>query len=321
MLPIEELAWRYISKMPPSIQGQGGSAAAFRVACVLVRGYSLPDDIALRLFQRWNESFAQPVWSDAELLHKLKDAREKGQMQFGHLLRDDDDTPRKQCYTPPAPRPVTPERDRAAERAKHQFSPIADDDEQGIVDLRHVTRGMTHLFKNKSLLHNTIQDGHRCWCLVEGTFAQARRYDGGMLQTARGPSKAKTLWGSEGYFFGKTFLRTDHPVLMVEGVVGLLEAASVIDLANAPWLPFAAVSAGSSFLKDPQTLDLFRGRRVRILPDMGEAGMSAAARWLAELESVGAHVDVVGIPEANNDLATILADLDRYAATLNTLFA
>ncbi len=329
--PVEDRAWQYISRMPPSIQGEGGSAALFRVAVVLVRGFNLPPDAASPLLEHWNRAFSRPVWTDAELRHKLRDADRSGHMPYGHLLQDDESAgstgyrhrPLYRSSQPVRTRPTEPPAmDPAEQRAKHTFFPLTDADEARIVALRHVTPGMVHLFKNKGLLHNTRVDGQTCWCLVEDTFAQARRYDGGLLRTARGPTKARTLAGSRGSFFGRSFLtRGRPPVLMVEGVVGLLEAASAIDLADAPWVPLAAVTAGATFTRDPRMLELLRGRRVRILPDEGEAGRNGAATWHAELRVAGAQVDVIELPAIRNDRANLLADPQAHARSLQLLFA
>lgn len=331
-IPVEDRAWQYISRMPPSIQGEGGSTALFRVAVVLVRGFDLSAEAAAPLLEHWNRACSRPLWTEAELRHKLRDAARSGQMPPGHLLREDEEAggrrhppgPRGSFLHRPLPPPAAPAdaRTAAEQRARHTFFPLTPAEEGRIATLRHVTPGMVHLFKNKQLLRNTRVGDHTCWCLVEGTFAQARRYDGGLLSTGKGPTKAKTLAGSRGSFFGRSFLiRNRPPVLLVEGVVGVLEAASVIDLADAPWVPLAAVTAGASFTRDPQTLELLRGRRVRILPDEGEAGRNGAATWHAELKMAGAEVDVIALPAIRNDLALLLADPRHHARTLQHLFA
>jgi hypothetical protein len=62
----------YISKIP-SISGQHGHDAAFRVACVLRdAGFSEVD--ALAEMTDWNVTCAQPPWSVRELAKKVKDA-------------------------------------------------------------------------------------------------------------------------------------------------------------------------------------------------------------------------------------------------------
>jgi len=75
---------RYLEKLPPAIQGQNGSAACFRAACVLRRGFALNMEQALHAIAEWN-SRCEPPWSDWELRHKLEGA-EKADGPRGHLL-------------------------------------------------------------------------------------------------------------------------------------------------------------------------------------------------------------------------------------------
>jgi len=77
-------AKRYLEKLPPAIQGQNGSAACFRAACVLRRGFALNMEQSLQAIAEWN-SRCEPPWSEWELRHKLEDA-EKADGPRGHLL-------------------------------------------------------------------------------------------------------------------------------------------------------------------------------------------------------------------------------------------
>jgi hypothetical protein len=63
----------YVRKLPPSVIGQGGNAAAYRVACVLTLGFALPAEEALPLYLEWNERCAVP-WPLHELENKLRRA-------------------------------------------------------------------------------------------------------------------------------------------------------------------------------------------------------------------------------------------------------
>jgi hypothetical protein len=83
-----ERAWRYIAKCPLSISGQGGHAAAFHVAAVLVHGFGLGEGDGLMLLREWNRGCVPP-WSEAELVHKIRSAMAaKHQEPHGYLLRD-----------------------------------------------------------------------------------------------------------------------------------------------------------------------------------------------------------------------------------------
>ena len=59
-----------------SIEGQRGSDACFRVACVL-RDEGLTPDEALQYMLDWNHQSAYPPWSVKELLHKIRDSYSK----------------------------------------------------------------------------------------------------------------------------------------------------------------------------------------------------------------------------------------------------
>ena len=68
-----DTAKAYLDKLPPAISGAGGHAATFAAACWTVR-LGLPDSDALALLLEYNRR-CQPPWKEAELVHKLKDAR------------------------------------------------------------------------------------------------------------------------------------------------------------------------------------------------------------------------------------------------------
>jgi hypothetical protein len=155
----------------------------------------------------------------------------------------------------------------------------------------------------------------------EGKFAQARRFDGGLLpvQGGRKQSKAKNLPGSEGAFIGRKWaLGSTCPVLLVEGVIGLVEALAAVMLARdaLDWTCLAAVSASSRFGRDAELLHALVGRRVHIIPDAGSTGEEAASMWMAELEDAGVHVQTepVPLPIACKDLGDVVSRVYQQAS-------
>ena len=82
-------AWRYVTKMPDAIAGQGGHNATFTAACELFR-FGLSDADARQLLTRFNAEKCSPLWTDSELGHKLADARERvaSDGEFGSRLND-----------------------------------------------------------------------------------------------------------------------------------------------------------------------------------------------------------------------------------------
>lgn len=69
-------ARKYITRLPQAISGNSGHNAAFRAACVLILGFGLSIDDAMRLMREWNER-CDPPWSEKELLHKVTQADKK----------------------------------------------------------------------------------------------------------------------------------------------------------------------------------------------------------------------------------------------------
>ena len=63
-----------------------------------------------------------------------------------------------------------------------------------------------------------------------------------------------------------------------------------------------------------------RGRHVRIVPDADEAGLNAAASWLADLEAAGAMVDAMPLPDGIKDLGALVAKSEAHIEILNALF-
>lgn len=81
----------YARSTPPAVAGQGGSLATFKLAVALVRGFALPEEQALSVLATEFNPRCDPPWNEAELLHKLRCARNAGRVAIGSLL----DTARK----------------------------------------------------------------------------------------------------------------------------------------------------------------------------------------------------------------------------------
>jgi hypothetical protein len=91
---LDERARLYVQKIPPAVSGSGGHNATFTVACALVKGFGLSIDEARPILAEWNLG-CSPVWSPAELEHKLRqadtarDERERGYLRDKDSERDD----------------------------------------------------------------------------------------------------------------------------------------------------------------------------------------------------------------------------------------
>ncbi len=81
-----ERARKYLAAMPGAISGSGGHAATFQAALVLVRGFGLPADDALRLLMDEYNPRCAPPWSLVELRHKVRSASIRARVPFGWLV-------------------------------------------------------------------------------------------------------------------------------------------------------------------------------------------------------------------------------------------
>lgn len=84
-LTVFERARKYAASTDPAISGQGGHSVAFRLACELVRGFSLPTRETLEILTEWNER-CDPPWTEAELVHKIEQAQKHADGDPGYLL-------------------------------------------------------------------------------------------------------------------------------------------------------------------------------------------------------------------------------------------
>ncbi len=96
-LSTKERARRYLAKVPPAIEGQGGDRHTLQVACTLCVDFDLPEDDALELLREWNQT-CLPPWSEAELRTKIRNANKYAKGARGRLTQQ----------TPPATIPLAP---------------------------------------------------------------------------------------------------------------------------------------------------------------------------------------------------------------------
>lgn len=317
--PVMERARAYLAKMPISIEGQGGSVAAFNVAVALTRGFGITEAEALRLMQEWNAG-CLPPWSVGELRHKVRDALASSTKPMGYLLGESE-------YSAPKTTPDFESEDERKARQRQSwppFKPLTMAGMKTVARLRNLPVEAVITAARNGFLSGGIVDGHKCFVIRDGTFAQVIRLDGGLLETKQGPTGKKNLHGSQGAFIGHGKWLGDATVnvLIVEGAVALLEAIAAHHFSEprSGWTVIAATSAGSRFSRDPALLTSLKGRRVVIIPDADEAGQDGACSWLADLESVGATVDFIELPPGFKDLGPIVAEPERHREILERIF-
>jgi hypothetical protein len=90
---VVQRARKYLAKCDPCIDGQGGSAQAFKVACAMVHGFHLTQEEAFAVIWADYNSRCVGPWSEKEWRHHLKSAAEKG--HYDDLLAEDKPTPPK----------------------------------------------------------------------------------------------------------------------------------------------------------------------------------------------------------------------------------
>lgn len=82
---IIKLAEVYILDAPQAIEGAGGDATTFKVACDLVRGFDLSIDDAMPAMTAWNAK-NNPPWTEQDLRRKLESASRNGSGAPGYLI-------------------------------------------------------------------------------------------------------------------------------------------------------------------------------------------------------------------------------------------
>ena len=81
-----ERARRYLDKIDPAVEGEGGSRATFVAAMKVVHGFDLPEDVAFDLM--WNEynPRCSPPWTEKDLLRKVAQAAARGRFEAGSIV-------------------------------------------------------------------------------------------------------------------------------------------------------------------------------------------------------------------------------------------
>ncbi len=76
----------YLASIPGAVSGRGGHNQTWKAAAAMVRGFDLPQDIALDLLRSEYNPRCIPPWTEEELRHKVSDAADKCDMPRGYLL-------------------------------------------------------------------------------------------------------------------------------------------------------------------------------------------------------------------------------------------
>lgn len=91
---VERRALAYLDKLPPAISGNGGHAATYTAATVLVHGFEIDPERALALLLDHYNPCCEPPWTEKELRHKVTSAATKPHQQpRGWLLHQEREPP------------------------------------------------------------------------------------------------------------------------------------------------------------------------------------------------------------------------------------
>lgn len=119
----EQRASRYIARMPEALAGSHGHDATWQVACALACGFDLGEETTFQLLWTEYNPRCQPAWSEKELRHKAKHARQNTRLERGYLLRETRDWSPAQRVTQPAPVAPDLEPESEPESGAHEAGP------------------------------------------------------------------------------------------------------------------------------------------------------------------------------------------------------
>jgi len=307
----------YLAKLSPAIAGQSGHAATFAAACRLVE-FGISPDQSLPLLLEWNLTHCQPPWTEGELRHKLADA-------FRVTL------PKEQFAQCSGKKYQTPSRckkqgvitsDAQSKRATADFSASFLDELPAerlfyaLASLRGISIEGVRLAYERGLLRFGQHQGHAAWFILDASrrVAQARRLDGRLWN---GNVKAWTLRGSQAAWPVGIEEAAPFPALaFCEGSPDLLAAHHFI-WTESRERDCAAVAIFGGANINPEALQLFENKRVRIFRHVDATGDAATNRWAKQIAYAGAEVDAfnfAGLRQADGSPVEDLNDCARVHA-------
>src|SRR5262249_1392533 len=87
---VEERAIKYLAKVPPAIDGQGGHNQTMEAARAICWGFAVGSEAGFNLLWEHYNPRCQPPWTEQELRHKCQDADTKPfGKPHGYLLNEE----------------------------------------------------------------------------------------------------------------------------------------------------------------------------------------------------------------------------------------
>jgi hypothetical protein len=208
------------------------------------------------------------------------------------------------------PQPVKPEKVRPKEEEPRPWPELREGTAEELETVARVRGLDVHglaLAQGMAVLRFGQVCGRECWLVTDATgrIAEARRMDGHPFPEFKHLPERKPhcLPGSRKAWPCGLSPKHSNPalfrrLLLTEGGPDLLAGFHFAERFGAlTWLPVAML--GRACRIDPEALELFTGRHVRIVPhrDPDGGGFEAAERWAEELRGAGATVDFFKLPE------------------------
>ena len=311
-----ERGFRFAQSAPSSVQGCSGSATAFSLISGLTVGLLLSDSQALN-------ARCLPPWSQRELIDKIRRSRTESRREPGYMLKPDDRhiAPARRANkpaslpaaapAPPLPHPVEKLEEMAQDRLLAGPLRNLNGKEKGqIASSRSFTLASVEIgAQNRLIMADDAYPGH--YVLTDRLFRQRRKIDDTVTSCG---AKSQNYKGfpARGFFCQfRQFanLESHDLIFLVEGAIGFLECLSIQWLC-APlarrWRFLAAHCKSSRLFFVQEIRGAITGRHVRILPDPGNEGITAARAWRDELCAVGCRLDFATMRDGFQDLRKIL---------------
>lgn len=214
------------------------------------------------------------------------------------------------------------------------FQPPTPEDLDALAKLRGFTRDGLRLAVARGLLAMLPNHkGHRAWVVSDASrnAAQVRRLDGTPWWIHGSEVKVVSLPGTRMEWpVGLAAIGQQHEaILLLEGGPDLLAAHVYLDAEAREANAAAVAMMGAKASIAPDALDVFRGRRLRIVAHADTAGQEAAQRWGRQLHPFAARLDVLTLGTLRrrdgaqckdlNDALLVDADVFEKARILHAL--
>jgi hypothetical protein len=189
---------------------------------------------------------------------------------------------------------------------------------QQLCQLRGFDLPATEWAQQRGILRFGSFLGHACYGVTDQDrrLLEWRRLDGQLFPAIGelAERKSHTVRGSnKSWPVGIQEANDAQGILLVEGLPDLLAAHTVIGREGKQdtWAPVGLMGATANI--EPEALDLFRGKRVKLVPHLDAAGKKAAQERQEALKGIASKVDFFLVDDLNKD--PHLKDLCDYLPT------